>query len=220
MTSDRADTPPPSAPSRSRRHRRELRSTIASAAVDLVLARGLDAVTVDEIARASNVSRRTFFNYFPSKAAACIPTGFRPDAAAVERFHTDRSESTMTAVARLLWRHIALARQDDADFLRFHEIWRREPAIRPEVYAALARTEEELADLVAVRDGHPPDASEPAAVAAAAIATLRVAVEQWRSDEAPEKLEARIRDAFDAVSAAGRVDPGRPGVAASEAVPT
>ena len=52
--------------------RRELRSVISAAAVDLVIERGLDAVTVDEIARAANVSRRTFFNYFPSKEDAVL----------------------------------------------------------------------------------------------------------------------------------------------------
>ena len=53
--------------------RRESRARISSVTLELVLERGLDDVTVDEIARAANVSRRTFFNYFPSKVAACIP---------------------------------------------------------------------------------------------------------------------------------------------------
>jgi len=185
---------------RARERRRELRDAISGAALDLVLERGLDGVTVDEIARAANVSRRTFFNYFPSKAAACIPRSFPPDVGAVEHFLADRSEPTMDAAVGLLWRHVALADRESGRFREFHDIWRREPSIRPEIHGVLARTEEHLAALVARRDGHPPGSAAPAAVAAAAIAVLRVAVEQWRTDEAPEQLESRIHECFAAVT--------------------
>ncbi len=187
-------------PDRARERRRELRESISDAALELVVARGLDSVTVDEIARSANVSRRTFFNYFPSKAAACIPQTYHPDAESVELLLTDRSVSTMSAVARFLWCHVVMAHSGTRHFDTFHDIWRNEPGIRPEVQAVLAGTETHLASLVARRDGHPPGAVEPAAVASAAVAILRVAVEQWRTDEAPELLESRIREAFVAVT--------------------
>lgn len=194
-------------PDRARERRRELRDAVSAAALELVLERGLDAVTVDEIARAANVSRRTFFNYFPSKSAACIPRGFPPDPEALELFLTDRSVSTMSAVARFLWRHVELAQRESGNFHAFHDIWRREPTIRPEIHGVLARTEGHLASLVARREGLPACSAAPAAVAAAAIAVLRVAVEQWRTDEAPEQLENRIHECFAAVTESVR-DPG------------
>lgn len=195
-----ATGPADTAEERARLRRRELRETISRAALDLVLERGLDAVTVDEIARAANVSRRTFFNYFPSKAAACVPANFHTDRGAVDLLLTDRSVPTMQAVARLLWQNVSLAHRTTADFSRFHDLWRTEPSIRPDVHAVLGRAERELARLVARREGLPADAPQPAAVAAAAIAVLRVAVEQWRADETPDLLELRIRECFGAVS--------------------
>jgi AcrR family transcriptional regulator len=48
------------------------RQALHGAARDLVLEKGLTAVTVDEICSAAAVSTRTFFNYFPSKAAAAL----------------------------------------------------------------------------------------------------------------------------------------------------
>ena len=187
--------------------RRDLRDSISAAALGLVLERGLDAVTVDDIARAANVSRRTFFNYFPSKAAACIPLTFSEDRDAIGLFLVDRSVPTLTALARLLWCQVSVARRETPDFQRFHDLWRREPGIRQELYAVLARAEEGLAVLVARREGREPGSVEATTVAAASIAIVRVAVEQWRSDESPLLLEDRITQAFDAVTTAATTAP-------------
>ncbi|MFI8591582.1 TetR family transcriptional regulator [Dietzia maris] len=179
--------------------RRDLRGAISAAAVDLVIERGLDAVTVDEIARAANVSRRTFFNYFPSKAAACIPDTPPAGRDAVREFLTDRSVSTMTALSRLMWHQVSNARRQSRAFDRFHDMWRREASVRTQVYEILACNEKELAALVARREGREPDSVEAATVAAASIAILRIAVERWRTDEPGSLLEYRIRESFDAI---------------------
>ena len=51
----------------------QTREALVNAARDLFLERGFDSVTVDEIAQVANVSRRTFFRYFPTKEAAAFP---------------------------------------------------------------------------------------------------------------------------------------------------
>lgn len=50
----------------------ETRETISLAAVRLISERGLDGATVDDIAEAARVARRTFRNYFPNKEAAIL----------------------------------------------------------------------------------------------------------------------------------------------------
>jgi AcrR family transcriptional regulator len=57
------------------RKTRERRHAIHAAAVDLVGDAGLDAVTIAQIAERAEVSKRTFFNYFPSKEAAILDQG-------------------------------------------------------------------------------------------------------------------------------------------------
>jgi AcrR family transcriptional regulator len=49
------------------RKKLETRRHIAETARGLFAERGFDAVTVDEVARAANVSKKTVFNYFPTK---------------------------------------------------------------------------------------------------------------------------------------------------------
>jgi AcrR family transcriptional regulator len=50
----------------------ETREAISLAAVSLTAERGLDSVTVDDIAEAARVARRTFRNYFPNKESAIL----------------------------------------------------------------------------------------------------------------------------------------------------
>jgi AcrR family transcriptional regulator len=64
--------------------KRRTRATIAAAAMQLFAARGFDAVTVAEIARAAGVSEKTVFNYFPSKEDLVLERGQERRAALME----------------------------------------------------------------------------------------------------------------------------------------
>jgi AcrR family transcriptional regulator len=57
------------------RKKRQTREVIAEAAMALFQARGFDAVTVAEIARAADVSEKTVFNYFPAKEDLVVHRG-------------------------------------------------------------------------------------------------------------------------------------------------
>lgn len=66
------------------RKKQETRTALRRAALDLALRDGYDAVTVDAIAEAANVSPRTFRNYFSSKEDAVLSL-----LAEVEQRHAD-----------------------------------------------------------------------------------------------------------------------------------
>src|SRR5262249_36538320 len=53
--------------------RRRLRHALTVAAIEKFLDQGYEATTVDEIASAAGVGRRTFFRYFRSKEDAIFP---------------------------------------------------------------------------------------------------------------------------------------------------
>ena len=62
----------PEACGRRERKKQQTRQALHEAALRLVDEQGLDGTTVDQICEAVDVSPRTFFNYFPSKAAAAL----------------------------------------------------------------------------------------------------------------------------------------------------
>ncbi len=54
------------------RKKQQTRVAIHEAAFGLVDSQGLEATTIDQICQEAEVSGRTFFNYYPSKAAAAL----------------------------------------------------------------------------------------------------------------------------------------------------
>ncbi len=82
------------------RHRRETLSSIHMVAKQRAFAYGLADVKIDDIASAVGISRRTFFNYFPTKEdavlglqAPCLPDG------AAERFMNSADD----LLTRIVW---------------------------------------------------------------------------------------------------------------------
>lgn len=63
---DYGHDPAPAPPSRRERNKQATRRAISTAALDLMREQGYEALTVDLVAEQAGVSRRTFFNYFPS----------------------------------------------------------------------------------------------------------------------------------------------------------
>ena len=200
----------------SEERRRRLRDSVSRIALDLAATRGLSAVTVDEIARAANISRRTFFNYFPSKAAAVIPYSLPVSRSATRELLYDRSLPTMEAVSRFLWTNVSEveARRPD-DFSQWHTVLRTDPELRPAVHTLLDQLEHRVSILVAIRlsdtdrpgdrsawrsTDPPPATPEAAAIAAAAVAALRVAIDRWQVGDTSESLQSLIRQAFAAIS--------------------
>ncbi len=69
-TATPAETPESSAGSRAAAQRLKMRRELSAAAMELFATKGYEATTVDEIAAAAGVARRTFFRHFRSKEEA------------------------------------------------------------------------------------------------------------------------------------------------------
>jgi len=87
-------------PSRRELNKAATRSSIASAALDLLRSNGSGNFTVEDIAASAGVSRRTFFNYFPSleAALASVADGFMDHA--LEQFRLRPAEESILESAQ------------------------------------------------------------------------------------------------------------------------
>jgi AcrR family transcriptional regulator len=71
------------------RKKQQTRRAIHEAAFRLIDEQGLEATTIEQICQSADVSTRTFFNYYPSKAAAAFELlGSAIDEELVERFRS------------------------------------------------------------------------------------------------------------------------------------
>jgi len=82
------------------RKKRQTREAIAATAMELFLARGFDDVTIADIARAADVSRKTIFNYFPAKEDLVFHEGRERRAALVEAIRTRPAGEPLVAPFR------------------------------------------------------------------------------------------------------------------------
>lgn len=127
---------------------------IENAATTLVLEHGYDEVTVDQICAAADISKRTFFNYVPSKEAAVI--GVTPeDVVEADRiaFLEEADPDVPRAVLRLFLAAFTATRTaDDAQAItlaqRHRDIYRQNPDLRAARGTASSRFQMRLVDIV------------------------------------------------------------------------
>jgi AcrR family transcriptional regulator len=193
------------------RERKKLatRRLLRRAALDLVAARGLTNVTVEDIAEAADVSPRTFFNYFPSKEAALF--GGDPERAAELRAGVASEVPGKSALDAL---HVVLARDseamagelrslggDPADWLRRMRVARADPHIRAAHAAQMSMLERAIAEGLAARLGADQETDPyPGLLAAAAVSMVRACLTFWAGTGGATPLSQLIDQAFKALA--------------------
>jgi AcrR family transcriptional regulator len=160
------------------RERKKLatRAAIAQAARTLFAARGYDAVTVAEVARAADVSEKTVFNHFPAKEDLVFAGGEERLARIVEALRDRPAGTTVLDAFRAATEadldHFASGPVDD--ILVVPRIVRASPALRNRLFLTFEREAAELAPVVAEAAGLPPDDLVAATVARTLAWTNRI----------------------------------------------
>ena len=171
------------------------RRALHEAAVRLAARDGYDHVTVEAIADAAAVSRRTFSNYFSSRRRrssrrpGADPPPARPRARPADR------EKPWPALIRAVEEFSAESGEIDPGELAERRELRRHPSLLPYQLAVYAAVERDLAAEVARRmDGGPDALLRSRLVAATFLTALRVATQQ-SLDEPGEPVGELIRRA-------------------------
>ena len=180
------------------------------AAWPLFAARGYEATTVDAIARAACVSRRTFFRYFSSKEDVVVGTSdaLAEDVLAALAARPPR-EPPLVAIQSSLRPVLASRLADPAEARAIVRLLRESRTLRRAMLERHARMEERLAALFAARArANPRKDPTPALLAFLTRALLDTAFNVW-FDQKPKDAGAMIDDLFRRlrIAVAGRSAP-------------
>ncbi|MGW1544217.1 TetR family transcriptional regulator [Streptomyces sp. NPDC002309] len=163
------------------------RDALLRAAVELFTTRGYDHTTVDEIAAAVDVSQRTFFRYFSGKEDAALALETMTVAHFVEAVRArPPHEPPMEALRRAVldgWDRISEVIEAVVpveQYLRMYRVIESTPVLLAAHLRRSAETEEQMARLIAEREGLDVDADPRPRVAVAVFGgVIRVTERLW-----------------------------------------
>ena len=181
---DSADRAQDAAGGQPGRRRVTSRAELEHVAFELFAANGFELTTVDDIAAAAGIGRRTFFRYFPSKND--VPWGmFEVE---LERMRArlkacPRDVPLMDAIRVALVDFNQVEPGQVTRHRRRMELILRVPALLAHSTLRFASWREVIAEFVAERTGLRPDSLAPQAIAHAVLGVAVAAYEQWLDDE-------------------------------------
>ena len=183
---------------RSAAGRAELRRDLVAAAVELFHARGYDDTTIDDIAGAAGVGRRTFFRYFRSKEDAISPDHEAALARIAEVFEAAHpAEPVAALVLRAGETVFDLYTDDPALSVRRFALTHRVPALRDRESASVDHYRRLFTRHLRQRLAEQPDGELRAAViGAAVVAAHNVALRTWLAAGAPADGYEACRERF------------------------
>ncbi|NUK57679.1 TetR family transcriptional regulator [Streptomyces lunaelactis] len=228
-----SDAPESAAGSRAAAQRLKMRRELAAAAMELFATKGYEATTVDEIAAAAGVARRTFFRHFRSKEEAIFPdhddTLVRAEAVLNA---APAHEHPLDTVCRGIKEVMRMYAASPAVSVERYRLTREVPTLREREIASVARYERLFTRYLLghfdERDHHDGN-DDPllAEVAASAVVTAHNHVlRRWLRAGGQGDVEthldhafAIVRDTFGTGIGAGRSGAGRTEAASADPAP-
>jgi AcrR family transcriptional regulator len=201
---------PPLRKSLRERKQEVVRLALSAAAEELFLSRGFEGTTVEQIARAAGVSRRTFFRYYESKEDVAVERSERSG----ERLYAElaarpRREPPLLAVRNAL-RPAIQAAIADSGFIRWLiGVLREDSPVRRAVMEHRTRLEERIAALMSERLRSRPNDLTPMLIAFVTRALHDTAINAWYDHETDD-VDGLVDGLIDRLRAVVTETPGRP----------
>jgi AcrR family transcriptional regulator len=197
------------------RKRRRTRSSLVAAARRLTLAHGIGGFTVEQLCDEIGISRRTFFNYFPSKEDAVLgSTGEGLPQPILDAFvlsgRTDPPTPLIDALADLFAEfgdRLAISREE---YELMSAVLHREPQLMPRLFARAEAKSQLLVDLIIAREGLPADHPMPRVATSVLGDLARRSLDEFFADGNDLSYPEVIRRNIDALRL---LFPSSPGVA-------
>ena len=190
----------PDGPGLRQRKLQATRERLTRGAMALFLERGFEATTIDDIATAADVSRRSFFHYFASKedVVAAWQEG-AASALVAEVVARPAGETMLTAAENAI--AAAVRRIDPAEAAAMSRLKRDNPALQARDQLKYEKLERALAEGLSQRAKTKSDRLKARLVAMIATGAMRVGGENWIGEDVREKPEVFVKRTFDAIRA-------------------
>ncbi|MBL0938431.1 MAG: TetR family transcriptional regulator [Gemmatimonadaceae bacterium] len=177
------------------RKQRETRGRIAAKGLELFLTRGFDATTLDDIAEAAGISRRSFFSYFKSKDDLVI-------AWQLESWHRMLAElrtvspdiAPLEAVRQMMVRNTA--QFETAQMKAIDDMMRSSETLMARKSAVYIMHEETLFTTLCEIWRQPERQPALRMVAMVSIGVMRLAIESWRTQKGKLSAARVLDDTF------------------------
>jgi TetR/AcrR family transcriptional regulator, regulator of mycofactocin system len=179
------------------RRRSTSRAELEQVAFDLFEQQGFERTTVDDVAAAAGISRRTFFRYFDSKNE--IPWGDFDGELARMRRHlaaTPPQAPLMDAIRDAIVDFNRMPAEQLPEHRRRMTLILGVPALQAHSTLRFAAWRQVIADFVAQRTGEPADTLLPRAIGHSMLGVAVAAYEQWLAnpgDDLCELLDSAVR---------------------------
>ena len=187
-------------PGQRARKRQQTRERLTRAAMTLFLERGFEATTLDDIAAAADVSRRSFFHYFASKEDVVFAWQEEIITALIAAVAARPAGETMLTAAENAI--AAMVRQlDPSEAIAMARLKRDNPALQARNQVKYEMLERTLAEALGKRAGHKRERLQARLVAMITTGAMRIGDELWTAEGAREKPEAMVKRMFAAMRA-------------------
>jgi AcrR family transcriptional regulator len=178
------------------RKRHETSERIIEQGLRLFVKNGYEATTLEAIAEAAGISRRTFFYYFKSKEdilLAAHDSGFR-EALRPAMLDEPSDQTPLEAVQKCL---VKLAsRYETKESVIFDRLMQSTEALRARKEAVFVETEQILLQAMGELWPSPGRRDGLRLIAMVAMGTLRLALDKWKQNEAARPLAYYLRQGF------------------------
>jgi mycofactocin system transcriptional regulator len=183
------------------RPRSTSRRALELVALRLFSEQGFDQTTVDQIAAAAGVGRRTFFRYFASKNDV-LWNNFDLEIATIRSLlaQTPADQPMMDAVRDAVVAANHYHAKDVPELRARMNLIVSEPTLQANAMIHYATWEEAISEFVAARLGQPADSLYPLAAGRSTLAACRAAYDRWVA-RADSDLTVYLRAAITALAA-------------------
>ncbi|SCD46924.1 transcriptional regulator, TetR family [Streptomyces sp. BpilaLS-43] len=160
------------------------RQAVHEATLRLTVEHGFDHVTVEAVADAAGISRRTFSNYFTNKEDALLYGEEQHIGALVQAVRDRPAEEPAWAALRAAMAQFAeRMAPPEREWAIRTRLALRHPSLLARQLANHAALERDLADAVATRATPSGEPVRPFVLAAAFLASLRIAMRIWIEED-------------------------------------